>query len=71
MIREIERKPIKYEEYWVLRGIDDTGNKKQVFAEREFVTPPTEQDIVDFLMTTKCSFVSLEHNYRLVKIIDW
>lgn len=33
MIREIERKPIRYEEFWVLRAIDDDCNKKVVVGE--------------------------------------
>lgn len=67
MIREIERKPIRYEEFWVLRAIDDEINKKVVVGEEKHCTPPTEQDIVDYLQNMRCSFVSVEHNYRLIK----
>lgn len=67
MIREIERKPIRYEEFWVLRAIDDEINKKVVVGEQKCTTPPTEQDIVDYLQNMRCSFVSVEHNYRLLE----
>lgn len=39
MIREIERKPIRYEEFWVLRAIDDDCNKKVVVGEQKCPTP--------------------------------
>lgn len=67
MIREIERKPIRYEEFWVLRAIDNENNKKVVVGEQKHPIPPTEQDIVDYLQNMKCSFVSVEHNFRLIK----
>lgn len=69
MIREVEAKhTIKYEEYWVLRGIHEEYGKKTVVAEEEYKTVPNEQDIVKFLLRGKGTFefVSVEHNYRLV-----
>lgn len=69
MIREVEAKhTIKYEEYWVLRGIHEEYDKKTVVAEEKYMTFPTEQYIVDFLLRGKGTFefVSVEHNYRLV-----
>lgn len=66
MIKEIFQIPLQYEEYWVLRAVNDTRDKKVVVSEREFGVPPTEQEIFDYLNLTKCSFVSVEHNYRLV-----
>lgn len=70
MIREIEAKTmIKYEEYYVLRGIRiDDNDVKEVVAEQTCKTEPTEQDIVDFLVGGEkvFDFVSVAHNYRLV-----
>lgn len=69
MIHEIERKPLRYEDYFVLRGICEKGSTKTVIVEKRFDMSPTEQDIVDFLLKYEkdISFVSLEHNYRLIK----
>lgn len=67
MIKEIEQN-IRYEEYWLLRVIqeDNNGNKKCV-AERKCSMPPTEQIIVNILLNYhKDCFISVEHNYRLV-----
>ena len=62
MIRTME---IAYTEYWVIRVVKDKGNIKTVVNEIEFLTPPTEQEIVDVLI--KCQpneFVTVSHNYR-------
>lgn len=69
MIREIERKPIKYEEYWVARIVLEENNKKEVVKEIKFTTPPTQQEIAEILMMIFSDkyFVSVVHNYRLVK----
>ena len=63
MVRTVE---VKYTEYWVARVIKDTLSKKTCIKEIEFLTPPTEQDIVDILITLAPNeFISLEHNYRM------
>lgn len=68
MIHEIERKPLLYEDYYVLRGIQDKGNIKTVIVEKRFDMKPTEQDIVEFLLNNEnIDFVSENHNYRLMK----
>ena len=54
--------------YWVLRGIKDTGTKKEVVAEELFVTEPQAVDIAAFLVDhPEADFCSVEHNYRIVK----
>lgn len=67
MIKEINQKPIRYKEYWVIRIVSEEGNKKNVCREIEYSTEPTEADIVRTLIEipTYC-FVSIEHNYRLL-----
>lgn len=63
MVRTVE---VKYTEYWVVRVIRDTLNNKTCIREIEFLTQPTEQDIVDILITLQPNeFISLEHNYRM------
>lgn len=69
MIKEIESNPIRYEEYWLLRVIqeDNNGNKKCI-AERKCSMPPMVQYIVNMLLSyPKDCFISVEHNYRLVE----
>lgn len=72
MIKEIERKPIRYEEFWVVRVI--RANKHGAYEcvnERTFPTSPTEQEIVDVLMDNSSDcFVSVMHNYKLVDGAD-
>ncbi len=52
------------EEYYLLRGIRYTGNKKEVIKEKEFPNKPTLDDIAAFLNDSGADFVSLETNYR-------
>lgn len=72
MLRELKQNPIRYEEFWAARVIQDLGNKKTVYKEVIFDTVPTEADIVSLLVSIpKDCFVSVEHNYRLVTEKEW
>lgn len=63
MIRSAE---VIYTEYWVIRVIKDTIVKKKVVKEIKYQTPPTEQDIVDVLLTCEHDeFIGVEHCYKL------
>ncbi len=63
MIRSAE---VIYTEYWVIRVIRDAIVKKTAVREIKFQTPPTEQDIVNVLLTCKNDeFVSVEHCYKM------
>lgn len=68
MIREIEVKPIRYEEFWTVRVIRENKNGAyECVNERRFSTQPTEQEIVDILMNNASDcFVSVLHNYKLL-----
>ena len=72
MIRKIEREPIKYEEFWVVRVIRaNIHNGYECVGERTFDTPPTQEEIVNVLMDNASDcFVSVEHNYKLVNGAD-
>ena len=57
---------IVYTEYWVIRVIKDNISSKQVVKEIEYITEPTEQDIIDVLLNCKDNeFISVSHNYRM------
>lgn len=58
----IEKK--KMEEYWTIRAISDSGNKKTVIGEKEFDMPPHMSDIASFIKDTGASFASVVCNYR-------
>lgn len=65
MIRTAE---IKYIEYWVIRVVKDSLEKKEVIKEIEYSTPPTEQDIVEALLHCGTNeFISVAHNYRMAE----
>ena len=68
MIREIERKPIKYSDYYVARVIQDCESSKVVYKEIHFESMPTDQEIVQILteVPSDC-FISVIHNYRLIQ----
>lgn len=54
------------EEYWVIRGIKNSGNKKVVVAEFGLGEEPNEADIARFLIeNVEADFCSVEHNYWL------
>ena len=57
---------ISYMEYWVIRIIKEEGYGKSCVKEIIFQTKPTEQDIVNVLLTCgKGEFISIAHNYRI------
>ena len=60
------KKTVELEEYWVLRGIKDTGCKKEVVMEKELDEIPMADEIAQFLNDNpKATFCSVEHNFRL------
>lgn len=59
-------KEVYVEEYYVLRGIYDTGVCKRVIKEKEFKDKPTVQEIAKFLDECGAHFASVENNYRLL-----
>ena len=62
----IKRQEIELVEYWVLRGIKDTGAKKEVVAEKKWGIEPSHLDIAYFLIDhPDADFCSIEHNFRL------
>lgn len=68
MIREIKQDPIKYEDYWVIRVIQDCGTSKRCYSEAEYDSYPTENEVVKTLNIVPANcFVTVEHNYRLVR----
>lgn len=69
MIIEIVKKEVvEVEEYWVIRGIKDTGTKKEVVGEHVIPVEPNALAIAQFLVNyPSASFCSVEHNFRLVK----
>ena len=56
---------VQLEEYFVLRGIIEVGEKKKVISEKEFDAEPTLTDIAQFLMESGADFVSKVVNYRV------
>ena len=56
------------EDYYLLRGIRRTGNRKEVIGEKESENKPTLDDIATFLNDSGADFVSLENNYRFSEL---
>lgn len=56
---------VQLEEYYVLRGIIEAGEKNKVISEKEFTTEPTLTDIAQFLVESGADFVSKVVNYRV------
>lgn len=56
---------VQIEEYYVLRGIIEVGEKKKVISEKEFTTELTLTDIAQFLAESGADFVSKVVNYRI------
>lgn len=69
MIIEMEKKiKVVYEKYWVVRIIQDTGNKKVVYNEVEYDREPTDEEIISNLVDVpRNCFISVEKNYRFVR----
>lgn len=69
MVVEIVKKEVvEVEEYWVIRGIKDTGTKKEVVGEHHIPVEPNALAIAQFLFNhPSADFCSVEHNFRLAK----
>ena len=69
MVVEIVKKEVvELEEYWVIRGIKDTGIKKEVVGEHRIPVEPNALAIGQFLINhPSADFCSVEHNFRLVR----
>lgn len=69
MVHEVNLpREVYVEEYYVLRGISDSGVCKKVIKEKEFQSKPTIEQIALFLEESKADFVSVETNYRFDKL---
>lgn len=65
ILRKVE---VEIDEYWVIRGIKDSGTKKEVVAELALNIEPNALAIAQFLIDhPKADFCSVEHNYALIK----
>lgn len=58
-------KEVQIEEFYVLRGIFNTGVCKKVIKEKEFAEKPTMVEIAEFLEGSDVHFASIETNYRI------
>lgn len=69
MIVEIVKKEVvEVEEFWVIRGIKDTGTKKEVVGEHRIPAEPDTVAIALFLADhPSADFCSVEHNFKLKK----
>lgn len=69
MVVEILKKEVvEVEEYWVIRGIKDTGIKKEVVGEHCIPVEPNALAIAQFLINhPSADFCSVAHNFRLEK----
>ena len=66
MIKTINQKPIRYEEYWVIRIIQDCGSSKKVYDEIRCENEPTDKEIVNALINKpENCFATVSHNYAL------
>ncbi len=67
-IEVTQKRNVSIEDYWVIRGVlNSPMSGKMVVREKEYLTEPTKEDIALFLVGTKCTFASIEHNYRFFK----
>lgn len=63
----VKKQEVELEEYWVIRGIKDTGTKKEVVAEHKMPVEPNSLAIAQFLVNNpKADFCAVSHNYELV-----
>lgn len=64
----VKKEKVELEEYWVIRGIKDTGTKTEVVGERRTPIEPNELGIAQFLVNhPSADFCSIEHNFKLAK----
>lgn len=68
VVEVVKKEAVELEEYWVIRGIKDTGTKKEVVGEHFIPVEPNALAIAQFLINhPSADFCSVEHNFRLVK----
>lgn len=66
-VNVLKKVEIEIDEYWVIRGIKDNGNKKEVVAELALNIEPNTLAIAQFLIDNpKVDFCSVLHNYALI-----
>lgn len=64
----LKKVEVEVDEYWVIRGIKDSGKKKEVVAEFALNIEPNALAIARFLADNpSADFCSVEHNYALIK----
>lgn len=62
------KQTVELDSFWVLRGIKDTGTKKEVVAELRLDDIPTDEKIAQFLIDNpKADFCSAVHNFEIVR----
>lgn len=67
-IEVVKKQSVELEEFWVVRGVKDTGLNKKVVAELIMSNEPNELDIAQFLLDNpSADFCSVSHDYRLGK----
>ena len=67
-VEVVKKETVELEEYWVIRGIKDTGIKKEVVGEHRIPVEPNALAIAQFLVNhPSADFCSVEHNYRLAE----
>ena len=64
----IKKEEVEIIEYWLIRGIKDTGIKKEVVAEFEMIIEPNALALASFLANNpQADFCTVSHNYRIKK----
>lgn len=64
----LKKVEVEIDEYWVIRGIKDSGTKKEVVAEFALNIEPNALAIAQFLVDhPSADFCTIEHNYKLIK----
>ena len=64
----IKKETVELEEFWVIRGVKDTGLSKTVVAEFKMPVEPNALAIAQFLINNpSADFCSISHDYCLKK----
>ena len=62
----IKKETVGLEEFWVIRGVKDTGLDKKVVAEFRTPIEPNSLAIAQFLINhPEADFCSVSHNYMI------
>lgn len=62
----IKKEKVDLEEFWVIRGIKDTGLNKTVVAEHRTAFEPKQIEIAQFLLNhPEADFCSVSHDYAI------